>query len=271
MAAADRILSNRSSAAVFLAYHSVSEGGPPFLSVGPDLFERQLAELRRLGYRSGGHRDLHALVTGGRLDAPRVFLTFDDGFADNATVALPLLRQYGMHALLYPLAPLLDGGSALAWPEVEERRQRHPATFRSMDWPALEAMVEAGTEVGSHTCSHPHLDSLDGERLREELVDSRRRLIDRLGSCESLAYPFGDWSPAVASAAAAAGYAFAFSLPAGAQLRGGRLCIPRVPIDHRDDERRLRVKLSVTGRHALLSPARSAVGAAARMRRRTTA
>ena len=49
----------------------------------------------------------------------------------------------------------------------------------------------------------------------------------RLGSCDVLAYPFGDWDARVAHAAAAAGYAFAFALPP--VRRGGvtAMTIPR--------------------------------------------
>src|SRR5688500_17003655 len=58
------VLCNRSSAVAFLGYHSVADHGPPFLSVPTDTFERQLATLRRTGWRSGTSRDLGELVAG---------------------------------------------------------------------------------------------------------------------------------------------------------------------------------------------------------------
>jgi peptidoglycan/xylan/chitin deacetylase (PgdA/CDA1 family) len=253
-----RTLANRSGAAAFLCYHSVSGGGPPFLSLPPELFERQLHMLSRAGWKSGTTADLHALAAGRRLDAPRAFLTFDDGFEDNCTVALPLLETYGFTAIVYVIPPLVDAGGALAWPEVEERRAAHPQVMRSMTWPMVERLVEAGCEIGAHTLTHPHLPDLGDEQLREELAESRRLIADRLGSCESVAYPFGDWSPRVAAAAAETGYAFGFTMPRDAQRGAPALTLPRVAVDHRDDPRRLRMKLSAPGRAALLSPVRPA-------------
>lgn len=46
----------------------------------------------------------------GTLPRRAACITFDDGYADNATVALPLLRARGMHATFFIAAGFLDGG-----------------------------------------------------------------------------------------------------------------------------------------------------------------
>jgi peptidoglycan/xylan/chitin deacetylase (PgdA/CDA1 family) len=254
---------NRSRVATFLCYHSVAAEGPRFLTVTAELFERQLAELGRRGLRSGGMADLEALAEG-RAAKPTIFLTFDDGFRDNHETALPLLREYGFGAFVFVLPPLVDGGAPLAWPEVAEDQRRFPGTMRSVTWPMLEEMKAGGFEVGSHTLSHHHLPSLGPEQLRQELADSRAQIKERLGDCDTLAYPFGEWSPAVADAARDCGYRFAFSLPTlSGQRRAGHLSIPRINIDYRDGERRFGVKLGRPGKALYLSPA------VARLRRST--
>jgi peptidoglycan/xylan/chitin deacetylase (PgdA/CDA1 family) len=264
----DAIVKNRTARAVFLMYHSIADQGPTYLSLPPALFERQLALLRRLGYKSGTIADLAALLQGARLDAPRVFLTFDDGFADNHATARPLLEAYGFGALIFVLPPLVDGGAPLAWPDVEESLERYPATMRSMDWRMVEEMVESGSEIGSHTLTHPRLSQLGDEQLRQELLDARRGVEARLGRCETIAYPFGDYSPRVVAAAADAGYKFGFVVsPLDAEVPA-QLVIPRLPVDFRDDERRFRMKLSVSGRRLYLSPARTAVRSLGRSVRR---
>lgn len=247
-------LRNRSRDAAFLCYHSVAPRGPRYLTISADLFERQLALLRRRGIRGGDLAALADLAAGRRPAAPTVFLTFDDGFRDNHETVLPLLREYGFPAFVFVLPPLLDDGAAFAWPEVEEDRRRAPETMRSVDWTMLEEMRTGGFEVGAHTLTHPHLPALDGERLREELLESRTAIRDRLGTCDTLAYPFGEWSPQVAAAAAECGYRYAFTLPtASGQYRATPLTIPRVNVDYRDDERRFAAKLSPWGRRLLLS------------------
>lgn len=247
-------LRNRSRRATFLCYHSVASEGPRYLTVTADLFERQLAELKRLGFRGGDLGALEAAASGGDL-APTAFLTFDDGFEDNHATVLPLLREYGFPAFVFVLPPLVDSAAPLAWPEVAADQERFPATMRSVDWSMLGEMKEGGFEVGSHTLTHPHLPLLEGEALREELWESRARVMERLGSCDTLAYPFGEWSPEVAAAAADCGYAFAFSLPHRSGQRGAGLhSIPRINVDYRDEERRFARKLSPLGKRLFLSP-----------------
>lgn len=246
-------LRNRSRDAVFLCYHSISEGGPPFLSIAPDAFERQLATLRRLGFRSGTLDDLEQIAAGRRPKGRTAFLTFDDGYRDNYVTARPLLETYGFRALVFVLPPLLDGGEALAWPRVAGQLHDHPEIMRSMTWAMVEEMAGAGHRFGSHTLSHPRLPDVGDEALRAELSDSRTAIERRLGSCTTVAYPFGVWSPRVAAAAAAAGYSHGFTLPYGAQATADRLTIPRISVDHRDDERRFRLKLTGAYRAFLLS------------------
>lgn len=249
-----RLLRNRSRRASFLCYHSIAPEGPSYLTISADLFERQLVELRRRGLRSGDMSILTEIAEGQRV-APTAFLTFDDGFRDNYEVALPLLLEHGFSAFIFVLPPLVDSGAPLAWPEVADGQQRYSSTMLSVTWPMLEEMKEAGFEVGSHTLTHPHLTELRGETLKEELWESRARIMERLGSCDTLAYPFGEWNLEVSTAAVECGYRFAFSLP----RRGGRQrttphSIPRINVDHRDKERRFGHKLSPIGKAAVLSP-----------------
>jgi len=247
-------LRNRSRLATFLCYHSVAAEGPRYLTVTAELFERQLAELVRLGIRGGDLGALEAAASGGG-PAPTAFLTFDDGFRDNFETVLPLLREYGFPAFVFVLPPLVDGAAPLAWPEVAADREKFPATMRSVDWSMLGEMKEGGFEVGSHTLTHPHLPLLGGEELREELWESRTRVKERLGGCDTLAYPFGEWSPEVAAAAADCGYSFAFSLPHhSGQRAAGPHSIPRINVDYRDEEQRFARKLSPLGKRLFLSP-----------------
>jgi peptidoglycan/xylan/chitin deacetylase (PgdA/CDA1 family) len=249
------LLRNRSARATFLCYHSIAGEGPRFLTVAPELFERQLDELSRRGIETGGLQELEAAAAA-ELSRPTAFLTFDDGFLDNYETVLPLLRERRMRAFVFVLPPLVEGGAPLAWPEVAEDQRRHPGTMLSIDWAMAEEMAEGGFEVGSHTLTHPHLPSLGPEELRQELSDSRARIVERLGSCETLAYPFGEWDAEVAAAAGECGYRFAFSLPTETGQRGaGALSIPRINVDYRDTEGRFGSKLGRAGKALFLSPA----------------
>jgi peptidoglycan/xylan/chitin deacetylase (PgdA/CDA1 family) len=164
-----------------------------------------------------------------------------------------LLRDYGLTAIFFVLPSHLEEGGALDWPEVAEDQEDRPEVMRSMTWRQVEEMAAAGMEFGSHTVSHRHLPQLSDEELAQELLDSRRRLEQRLGSCSMLAYPFGEWDGRVAEAARDAGYSFAFALPRSYQRDVGPHSIPRISVDHRDDARRFAMKLRPFGRRLYLS------------------
>jgi peptidoglycan/xylan/chitin deacetylase (PgdA/CDA1 family) len=250
---ADRRLGNRSGSATYLCYHSVATEGPKYLTVSPELFERQLAVIAARGLVSGGLDTLEAIAAG-REVPPSVFLTFDDGFIDNYETVLPLLRERGMRAFVFVLPPLVDAGAPLLWPEMVADAERYSATMRSVTWEMLGEMAEGGFEVGAHTLTHPHLPELGEEALRDELSDSRARVRARLGSCDTFAYPFGHWNARVAAAAGECGFRFAFTLPTDhGQRRADALSIPRVNVDYRDDGRRFAAKLSPRGRALYLS------------------
>jgi peptidoglycan/xylan/chitin deacetylase (PgdA/CDA1 family) len=252
-------LGGRAAGWVYLGYHSIAEDGPPYLSMRPRTFERQLDTLVRRRFRGGGVADLTAIASGARPRGRRAFLTFDDGFRDTVTTALPRMAERGLTGMAFVLPGHLDSGAPLDWPAVAGEAARRPRLMRSLDWSMAAKLVEAGWEIGSHTMSHARLPELADDELAQELLDSRRAIERRLGRCELLAYPFGAWDERVARAAAAAGYSFAFTLPFGGQRRASRMSIPRVTIDDRDAGWRFRAKLSAPGRVALFSPLRPAV------------
>lgn len=264
---AGRHFRNRGRDATFLCYHSVASSGPRYLTITPALFESHLRTFATRNLRTGDLAALKALGSGARIP-PSVFLTFDDGFLDNYETVLPLLRERGMRAFVFVLPPLVDAGAPLVWPETAADAERFPH-MRSVTWEMLAEMKEGAFEVGAHTLTHPHLPRLDDEQLREELWQSRDRVKAHLGECDTLAYPFGEWSPRVAAAAADCGYRYAFSLPTDrGQPTADRLTIPRVNVDYRDSGRRLDLKLSPLGRTFYLAEGTKAARRVVRRLRR---
>jgi peptidoglycan/xylan/chitin deacetylase (PgdA/CDA1 family) len=225
-----------------LCYHAISERFPAALSVKPDAFERQLAILKRAGYRGATFADA-IRATSGRV----VAITFDDAYLSELTLAKPLLDAVGYPATVYaPTAYLDTPEQPLKWDGIEQwHGGEHERELLPMSWDQLGELAEAGWEIGSHTCTHPHLDRVgDDAQLREELVESKATVERRLGrDCTTLAYPYGEYDERVIAAAGAAGYAAAGTLPA--RLHAARpLAWPRVGIYRGDDERRFRLKVS---------------------------
>jgi peptidoglycan/xylan/chitin deacetylase (PgdA/CDA1 family) len=129
-----------------------------------------------------------------------VVITFDDGFEDFVSAALPALRERGLSSTLYVTTGLLRGG-----PDgpVDDGIARH-----MLDWSQLGELGSAeDVEIGGHSVTHPHLDTLGRARVRTEVGRCKRLLEEALGGeVPTFAYPHGYSSPRVRRAVREAGY-----------------------------------------------------------------
>jgi peptidoglycan/xylan/chitin deacetylase (PgdA/CDA1 family) len=185
-----------------LMYHEIS--GPAAtqskLAVAPDVLADQLGYLSEAGYTALTAGNLAALLAGGpgRLPERPVVLTFDDGYADFHSSALPLLAQHGLAGTLFMTTGFIEAPGA---------------PKRMLSWRELGEIREQGIEIGAHTCLHPQLDQLPGRRLREELYVSKGALEDKLGiAVPGLAYPYGYSSARVRQVARELGYGYGYAV-----------------------------------------------------------
>ncbi len=111
---------------------------------------------------------------------PAIVVTFDDGTADFADQAVPVLADQGVPATLY-----------VATDHVE-RDEPFPHDGRPISWAGLADAVSTGlVTVGSHTHTHRLLDRVqDSSAIAEELDRSTELIGERLGiACRHFAYP----------------------------------------------------------------------------------
>ena len=185
-----------------LVYHSVSEEPSrlmrPF-TVTPQTFRCQLALVAESGAATVAIGEFLRLREAGMLPDRPAVITFDDGFADFADWALPALEARGLASTLYVTTGFLDG------------RAEHPAQARPPDrmlhWSQLRELVARGVEIGAHSHTHPHLDTLSTSAARVEIDRCKALLEDELERhIETFAYPHGYSSPAVRRLVREAGY-----------------------------------------------------------------
>ncbi len=202
-------------------YHRIVEAPPAGSRHGTwvtrERFAAQLDSLARRGFTTITFRDYAAYLDGARaLPRRPVVLTFDDGYADNYDVALPLLRSHGMTAVVFLVAD--RNVTTNLWDAAGGEPQ---VPLLASD--QIREMGDYGIEFGSHTLSHARLTALAPDALAGELEGSRRALEERLGRpVDSLCYPYGAVNAAVKEATERAGYVFGVASDSGPlRLRGG--------------------------------------------------
>jgi peptidoglycan/xylan/chitin deacetylase (PgdA/CDA1 family) len=236
-----------------LAYHNVERAPAGArlqrLYVTPEQFERQLRTLRRLGFRGVSMSETVAALKAGSANR-LVGLTFDDGYVDNLTVAMPILQKYGFTATCYAVSDRV--GTYNQW-DAQQLNVRKPL----MDGAQLEQWVDGGMEIGSHTSTHPRLDQLEPGPAYDEIAGSRTALSQLLGrEVKHFCYPYGRFVPAVADYVRQAGYESAVSTQRGiARASDDLYSLPRVSVH--GDGSFIKFLLKVTTRYEDLKRKRS--------------
>ena len=199
-----------------LLYHRVgplADRSDASLSALPEKFERQVRWLARRGYRGICPSDWHAWRQGeGSLPEKPVVLTFDDGYADLAVHALPVLARHGFGAAVFIVTSQIEGTNL--WDQGAGR-----AAHRLMSAAEIRAWSARGIEFGSHTRTHRSLKGLPESELESEIAGSRRDLeaiLDRPVRC--FAYPYGDYDRAAVEWARRE-FDLAFSIEEGLNTR----------------------------------------------------
>jgi peptidoglycan/xylan/chitin deacetylase (PgdA/CDA1 family) len=246
-----------------LAYHAVSDSWPAVTTVTVSQFHEQLESLLARGYKGTTFTQALTSPPPGRVMA----ITCDDAHRSVYEVAYPLLREHGVPATIFAPTDYVGTGQPTGWQGFEAAAAGpHAHELVCMSWDQLAEVTEdSGWEIGSHTCSHPHLPTLSDERLRDELERSRQTIEERLGGpCPSIAYPYGDHDTRVVAAADAAGYRFGATLPVGG-ARSLPLRWARVGVFRSDSQRRFKLLTAPGTRRFLATTSGDTVADAVRV------
>lgn len=232
-----------------LLYHSVSNSSSR-LSVTPENFKRQMEYIEKKGYKSILPKDL---------DDPnntkkRFVITFDDGFKDNYSAALPILEKHGFTAVVFIAAKYIGGKSVYAGKEADRE-------FFMMNIEEIKEIERKGWVVANHFYSHSNLHDLNKADLLGEYKRSKKvleRIITKKENTSLVAYPRNKINKNVIDILKMEGVRTGFSGMSGMYKIGNdKLIIPRIEIDR--DATFIKFKLYLSPTFQILKKSKSAI------------
>ena len=160
-----------------LSYHRVLpdfiEKDAPMYSVLPEQFAEQMEYLSSHGFDSLSLDEYEQIVAGEK-DVPErsILITFDDGYADFYSQALPIAKQYGIQLNVFVCTGLVEGSTAEIYPEIPAHAREHQAAFpelwRALNWDEIRQLKAEGVGIGFHGHSHRKLAQMTIEEIALE-------------------------------------------------------------------------------------------------------
>ena len=215
------------SKCVVLYYHSVPASERELFAAQLDMISRHARVIR-------SEQGI------GRTDAPEsgrgsAAITFDDGFENFLTQALPELEKRNMPATVFVIA---DGMNR------EFGSEKYAEKLLSLE--QVRSLPTHLVTIGSHTLSHPMLTRVEEREARQEIQDSRTKLEEMLGGeVKQFSFPFGDFNEKLVEVCRTAGYERVYTtLPAFAFEQRGEFMVGRIRVDPTDWPMEFRLKLA---------------------------
>jgi peptidoglycan/xylan/chitin deacetylase (PgdA/CDA1 family) len=179
----------RQPGVIALKYHRIITGATSSnkYDLTIDKFNAQLDLLKKKGYSTILPRELSEqgdVQQGKKI----IILTFDDGTADHFSMVYSLLKQKGFKGVFFVVSNMVNSRGYMTEKQISE-------------------MATNGMEIGSHSVSHPFLDTIDFNNIYYELNQSKRDLETIKGvKVSSFAPPGGWYNESVVQVAREAGY-----------------------------------------------------------------
>ena len=187
----------RQSRIPILMYHYIDRVPPHAdairrdLTVTPSHFAEHLDRIQSLGYQTVSlHAVVRHLTYGAPLPEQPIVLTFDDGYVNHYTYALPLLQERDMTGTFFVISTFPASGNN-----------------SYMTWDMIRELMAAGMEIESHAQFHETLAGQNSAYVRAQAEGSARTFERELGyTPRIIAYPMGHYDDNAIQGFQARGY-----------------------------------------------------------------
>ena len=156
-------------------------------------FEELILSLMELGVFVDTETLVKMLRGEKEIDGRYFHLSFDDGFKNNYTNAIPILTKYNIPCIFFVPTAIIGA----SWEVTKNyciKTTHYGGVIEMLKWEELNEIVSLGFEVGSHTKRHARLSNIshDFNLLQDEVLFSKNDIETNLDiECKYIAWPFG--------------------------------------------------------------------------------
>ncbi len=197
-------------------------------------FERLIVKLKATGQFVDTDTCIQMLQGKRQIDQRYYHLSFDDGFRNNFTNALPILMSHSVPAIFFVPSSLIGAN----WKKSQfycTSVTGYNAAIETLRLEDLKEVLSQGYEIGSHTKTHARFSEIshDADLLEDEVLGSKTELEAMLDyKCKYISWPYGrlaDADDVSLDTVQTAGYTACFGAYRGTVLPGqtGVFSIPR--------------------------------------------
>ncbi len=181
--------SDRSKKLVILIYHRIGSGTNSPIDIPISAFEEQLNYLADC-FQIVSLDQAISLIHSNQVDRDLAVLTFDDGYFDFYSNALPILLRRKFPAVLYLATHFVDTATPFPWDMYPLSAYPH---VRPLTWSEVTEISRSGLiTIGSHTHLHKRVDRMSNSALAEDLQTANQLIRSHLGETPiHFAYPRG--------------------------------------------------------------------------------
>ena len=171
-------------------YHSIADGNHS-LSVSINNFEKQMKFMVNSGYKTINFNDLNNIYSHIKNEDHKKYfiITFDDGYEDIYTNALPILKKYNFNSVCFFVPDYI--GKYNIWDEGRDDFIR----LNLMNIEQIKEWHNEGMSLGSHTSSHKNLNKISYDEKLYQIENPKKFFNNVLSlNIDSFSYPFGQYN-----------------------------------------------------------------------------
>jgi peptidoglycan/xylan/chitin deacetylase (PgdA/CDA1 family) len=186
--------------AIVLMYHSVGDNDV-FFTVKPAEFKKQMDYLHDYKFNVVSLPVLQQCLSQGVIPDKTVALTFDDGYEDNFSIVLPIIKKLGFPVTIFLATELPHQGGQLTLLSYEQ----------------IKTMTETGlVDFQPHTAHHLKLTKIPISEAEQEIVASRDFISRQLNKKSAyFAYPHGRYNDQIIGLLQRLGFQLGFTVESG--------------------------------------------------------